>query len=132
MLVKYLDGQTYEWKIKGREVTKDYRPRSELHVLARDIIKERFPTMQVLEEVPIQPYKGKTLYLDFYIPLIRLAIEVHGEQHFKFSSLFHSSTRDFIKQQSNDEDKKNWCEQNGIGLIIFKYDEKDQWADLIK
>lgn len=131
MLVIDLDGSEHEWKMKGKEVRIDTRPHSALHRAAREILKERFPTLVLLEEVPIKVRKKQTLYLDFYLPLRKIAVEVQGEQHFKFSSLYHSSAHDFRKQVRNDNDKAEWCEINGIDLIIFAYNNQDDWESLV-
>lgn len=129
MLVTDLDGVKGQWRPRGKEVTQDKRPRSALHKKARKLLKERFPTLIIVEEPPIKVRHRKTLYFDFYIPLRKTAIEVHGQQHYRFNSLFHSSASDFLKQKQNDEDKAEWCEINGITLIVFKYDE--DWSELL-
>jgi len=132
MLVIDLDGNKSDWKIKGREVVLDHRHTSFLHKSARTILKSRFPTMQILEEVPIKVRKKQTLYLDFYIPLIKLAIEVHGEQHFSINSKYHNSRHDFIRQIQRDNDKMEWCEINGIKLIVLAYNNQKEWEELLK
>lgn len=130
-IVTDLNNQKVKWKVAGKEVYKDLRPRSQLHLVARELIKSRFPTLQVLEEVPIPLRKGKTLYLDFYLPLRKLAVEVHGEQHYKFSSLFHATRADFLGQKRNDRDKEEWCLRNNIELIVLPYDKVEEWQKII-
>lgn len=127
MFVEDLDGNTYQWKMNGREIVVDKRPRSSLHVKAREILKNKFPTMQLLEEVSFKVKPRQTLYLDFFLPLIKVAVEVHGEQHFKFNSMYHSSANDFLQQKKNDRDKSQWCEINGIELVILSYNTVDKW-----
>ena len=127
MQVINLDGVESKWKMGGKEVNNDRRPRSSLHKAAREILKSRFPTFQILEEVSVPIRKGKTLYFDFYLPLRKLAIEVHGEQHYAFNSLFHSSRQDFLRQKSNDRDKAEWCKLNGIELVVFSHDQQGTW-----
>lgn len=131
MLIINLDGNRVKWKVNGKEVIQDNRIRSSLHIAARQLIKDRFPTMQVLEEVSIPLRRGKTLYLDFYIPLRKLAIEVHGEQHYKYSTLFHSSSKDFLDQRVNDRDKELWCRQNNIEYIVLPYNTIDTWSSIL-
>lgn len=131
MKVSTIDGKKYVWKINGEEVVLDRRNRSSLHVEARAILREKFPTLQILEEVSIEVRRGKTLYLDFYIPVRRLAIEVHGEQHFAYSSFFHKSAQDFMQQKKNDGDKAEFCEINGIDLIILPFNQVKEWANLL-
>jgi hypothetical protein len=103
-----------------------------LHLQARELIKECFPTLQILEEVPISPRRAETLYLDFYLPLIKRCIEVHGEQHYKFSRFFHNTPLGFIKHKKRDQDKKEWCELNGIEYTELPFDQIEQWQSRIK
>ena len=131
VLVTNIDGESVKWQIKGKEVRSDNRPRSSLHLGAREILKKRFPTQQILEEVPVPIKRGKTLFLDFYLPLRKIAIEVHGEQHYKRSTLYHSSAQDFLNQKSNDRMKEEWCELNGITHIVLPFDEIDNWGEMI-
>lgn len=131
MLIINLDGNRVKWKVNGKEVIQDNRIRSSLHIAARQLIKDRFPTMQVLEEVSIPLRRGKTLYLDFYIPLRKLAIEVHGEQHYRYSTLFHSCSKDFLDQRINDRDKELWCRQNNIEYIVLPYNTIDTWSSIL-
>jgi hypothetical protein len=124
-----LDGNEMCWKPRGRPDTNTRK--SSLHLKTRSVLKTKFPTIRILEEVTIPIKKGKKQYLDFYIPLKQLAIEVHGEQHFAMSSMFHKTKADFIKQKRNDREKEEWCDINGIRLIIFRYDQEGQWEDLL-
>ena len=59
-----------------------------------------------MEEVPVQLRRGKTVYLDFYINTIKLVIEVHGAQHYKYNTLYHSNAQDFVNQRKRDADKR--------------------------
>ena len=133
MKVRDLEGNITTWKLTGQIVTAtDRRSRSKLHVSARKILYEIFPTMKILEEVPIKPRGSKTQYLDFYINQIKLAVEVHGQQHYKFNTMFHASARDFLNQKKNDADKQEWCWLNGITHIELPYNEDiEQWKKKI-
>jgi len=135
MKVKYLDGEVTNWIIKGDIVSAGEKrsKRSKLHVQAREIIYSLFPTMRILEEVSFSPKRGTTQYFDFYISNIQLVVEVHGQQHYKFNSLFHGSVRDFLMQKKKDNEKKEWCEINGITYIELPYNEKvEEWQKRIE
>jgi len=134
MKVRDLHGNITTWKPVGDIVTADdSRPRSKLHIEARKILYELFPTMRIIEEVPINPRTIKTQYLDFYISNIKLAVEVHGQQHYKFNTMFHASAQDFLNQRKNDVDKRDWCEVNGITLIELPYDKgTEEWKEIIQ
>jgi hypothetical protein len=133
MKVRDLHGNVSTWKPTGDIVTAgDSRRRSKLHVEARKILYELFPTMRILEEVPIKP-RSKTQFLDFFINNIKLAVEVHGQQHYKFNTMYHASAQDFLNQRKNDTDKRDWCETNNITLIELPYDKKvEEWKEIIQ
>lgn len=132
MQVKDLDGHTHHWQLIGNIAHGSIQKKSSLHLEARSIIHEHFPTLQVLEEVPINVRKAETLYLDFYLPLIKTCIEVHGEQHYNFNKFFHNTPLGFMKHKKRDQEKKDWCELNNIVFIELPYDKKDEWVKRIK
>lgn len=128
-----LDGKITDWKITGNVFNHGENvSKSSLHMLCRELLKEVYPTVPILEEVPINPLRGKTLYLDFYIKLLNLAIEVNGEQHYKFTPHFHKTPASFVLYKQNEQMKKDWCTKNGIKLIELPYNEtKDDWRKKI-
>jgi hypothetical protein len=130
MQIKDLDNNIYHWKLTGYTVNgnNDRPSRSELHLRCRKLLKERFPTSQILEEVTINLHRHQIAYLDFYIPLFKICVEVQGEQHFKFIPHFHGSIAGFMKSRRRDEEKREWTEKNGIILIELAYNESiEQW-----
>lgn len=64
------------------------------------------------------------LELDVFLPDRKLAFEYNGEQHYMFSTRFHKSEQDFIDQQKRDVEKRARCREQGIKLIILRYDEE--------
>ena len=133
MKVKDLDYNQYTLNLRNRVVRADEtRPRSTYHLNARTILKQLFPTAQVLEEVPVTLRRGKNISLDFFISQFRIVVEVHGQQHYKFTPMFHTSAQDFIKQKKRDADLKEWCELNNLTYIELRYDEKpEEWINKI-
>jgi hypothetical protein len=132
MLIRDLNGIEHNWNLTGYISKGRLLNKSSLHLKAREIIIETFPTLQVLEEVPAPIRKSETLYLDFYLPLKRLCIEVHGEQHFKFIPFYHNNMLSFLKSQKRDRDKTEWCAINNINQIIFGFDEDSEtWKNKI-
>lgn len=128
MQVKDLDGHYHHWKLIGGIAKGSYTNKSKLHLQARDLLKECFPTLQILEEVPIPLRRSETLILDFYLPLNKKCIEVHGEQHYKFCKFYHKDKMNFLKHKKRDQEKQEWCEANDIEYIELPYDENiDQW-----
>lgn len=133
MKVVDLEGNITDWKLKACSVSEDMRPRSSYHVKARKLIKQIFPTSTLLEEVPIKTEPRQTLYLDFYMPLYQIAIEVHGAQHFKYTTHFHKNKMAYILQLKRDRQKQEWCSLNNIQLTVLKYNEaEDEWTRKLK
>ena len=131
MNVKDLDGNSSIWHLTGNISKGNIENKSSYHLKARSLIKNIYPTMQILEEVPISLRKSETLYLDFYIPLIKTCIEVHGEQHYKFVSHYHNNKLAFLKAQKRDKEKQEWCRINGIYYIELPYNLEEKWANII-
>lgn len=117
MLITTLDNEKVKWNPKGSVRANA----SEGHIQSKSLLLDKWPTVRILEEVPIPVRRGKTLYLDIFCPTLNLAIEFHGEQHFKFTPRFHKGMSDFIQARKNDQDKKDWCELNGINFIELDY-----------
>lgn len=131
MKITGINGKEYVWNLSGYDVKCDStRKRSKYHIRARKILKEIFHSYIILEEVKLPgstpTHRKGVLYLDFYIPQIKLAIEVHGQQHYEYSPFFHKSKADFILSKGKDEDKIEWCRINDIDIIVLKYSHTDE------
>lgn len=109
----------------------DMQKKSSLHIEARKILKSIYPMFIILEEVPAKINNNKTLYIDFYIPNANIAVEVNGEQHYKFSTMYHKSKADLVKAVANDNLKQSWCEKNNVKLITLPYNEQENWRQII-
>lgn len=130
MKVKGLDGKEYTWSLSGHQHTPNQtRPRSELHLTARGLLKEIYPSFPLLEEVCI-PGPDK-MYLDFLIPKLMIAYEIQGRQHFEFVPHFHENKLNFARAQQRDRKKKEWLAVNGIELIELRYNEIEVWRGKI-
>jgi hypothetical protein len=64
---------------------------------------------------------GYNLELDLYNDDLKLAIEVQGDQHYKFTPFFHKNKDAFTMQRYRDEMKKQKCMKEGITLIEIPY-----------
>lgn len=61
---------------------------------------------------------GKPLRYDFYLPEYNCCIEFNGGQHYKPVKYFGGETK-FLKQQANDKIKTEYCNNNGIPLLVL-------------
>ena len=138
MKVLGLNGREYVWNLSKYDVLKnDKRKRSKHHIRARKLLSDIYNSYRILEEVKLPGstalHRRSVLYLDFYIPNIRKAFEVHGRQHYEFTPFFHKSKAEFLKAKARDEDKIDWCILNNIELTVLKYsDNNDEWRTSIK
>ena len=131
MIVKDLDGCNQKWSLTGN-IKNNRQNQSSLHKQAYALLKEIYPTIPILQEVSIPLRRTETLFLDFYIPLLKKAIEVHGEQHYKFVAHYHNNALGFIRHKKRDADKAEWCEINGLEYIELPFNENiDQWKNRI-
>ena len=116
-----LDNNIRQWSLKGYISKSTATNKSSNHVTARRLLHEMFPTSQILEEVSIPLISKEILYLDFYLPLLKRCVEVHGEQHYKFIPFYHTTKLNFLKAKKRDNEKKEWCEQNSISYIELPF-----------
>jgi very-short-patch-repair endonuclease len=79
-------------------------------------LSQQYPYDQIFEEVYVL---GENLYLDFFIPSLKLVVEVNGRQHETFVPHFHGTKRDFILQQQRDRRKAEWCLKNGFEFRVY-------------
>ena len=89
---------------------------SDVQTAARERIKREFGDQIILEEFTIPKSQ---LRLDFYLPNINIAVEVHGRQHYEFVKHFHGTKKKFTEAQHRDDKKQWWCELNEIELIVW-------------
>jgi hypothetical protein len=136
--VKGLNGKEYKISFSNNTILiDDARARSSYHLQARKLLRSIFNSYRILEEVQLPGTKevgySPYLYLDFFLPNLDLAVEVHGEQHYKFIKHFHGTSRGFLESQNRDRRKAEWCELNGIQLIVFNCNDSiEKWREQIE
>lgn len=126
-----LDGNIFKWNLSGYQDQSGLH-KSDLHLQARKLLKEIYPTLILLEEVTVPIKRGCVVYLDFYLPVNKLCVEVHGKQHYEFSTLFHATRADFLNQKKRDREKKQWLELNGISYIELPYNKVKDWENILR
>lgn len=67
---------------------------------------------------------GARLELDFYIEELKVAIEVQGEQHYRYIEFMHGDYAGWLKRQSYDLEKKSICSERNI-LLLEVSEERD-------
>ena len=129
MKVKGTNGEIYTWSL-GQYVGTQNNNASALHERMRDFLEENFPALHILEEVYIPSEK---LYLDFVLPLKKIAVECQGEQHQYFVPFFHGNKTGYQRAKARDMRKQEFCRINGIHLIyVYEDDEEEKWKKIFK
>jgi very-short-patch-repair endonuclease len=107
----------------------DKKCRSKIQKRVKDLLNQYWFADIVFEEMPVI---GTRLTIDFYNANKKIALEVDGNQHYKFNKFFHGNSRqNFLSQLQRDDKKEYFCEINNIKLVrILESDKLDE--DLLK
>lgn len=108
----------------------DDRDRSDLFRKAVSVVKEVYPSDPLCAELYFEGAPTK-LYVDLYLPVRKIAIEVQGEQHFKYVRHMHSNKLKFLEAKRRDAMKKDLLELNSIVLLYFNYNERSEWKKIL-
>lgn len=99
----------------------DEKSRSNIQFQVKQFLKPFWLGHVVYEEFPVY---GSRLKVDIINFTRRIAIEVHGNQHFKFNKFFHNDRRsNWLNSLKRDDDKLVWLEKNGIFVVEILEDE---------
>lgn len=96
----------------------------------RKLIGECYGGFRLCEEEPIPQQDGveSTLFVDFVIHELKLAIEVQGRQHFEYVPHFHKNMQGFEASQRRDAAKAQAVKDCGYTLMCFNGDEVPRLA----
>lgn len=65
--------------------------------------------------------KNGRLRFDVWVPSMRAAFEIQGEQHYKFIKKFYKTQSDFLAAKLRDRQKISFCLANNINLYIIPF-----------
>jgi hypothetical protein len=122
MKFKTLEGKDRTVRnIKKFIIKWDDKSRSKFQFNVKTFLKKYWAADVVFEELTIV---GTRLSLDFYNANKKIAIEVQGQQHFKYTPFFHGNRSNYLKQIKRDYKKIEFCEINNIKFVeIYPTDE---------
>lgn len=112
-----------EYMLRFKKVSNKLK--SSYHQKAYEMIKKLYPLYPVYEETKLCGTKND-LYVDLFIPSLGIAVEVQGQQHYKFIPHFHQNVIGYSKAKGRDQEKALWCEINGVTLIELIYNETEE------
>lgn len=128
MKVIDLDDNIHSWNFSSADRLDSNK--SGLHNKAREVIQKVLPNARFYEEVTIPGFKP-ALYADFFIPSLKIMVEVNGQQHYKFTPRFHKDKMAYFKAVNRDKKKSEFCEKNNICLVVFDYNNQDEWENIL-
>ena len=94
---------------------------SKLFISCMSIIRTIWPDKKYKKEKTfswlINPLTNHPLFIDAYYPTEKIAIEIDGPQHYKFTPLFHGTVENFKEAQFRDKVKDELLKKHGIQVI---------------
>jgi len=114
---KYQPNRQFTPTIPKHEATfhKHFRASSKGERYVLDFIRSRNLQFDREKEYPLLQ-DDKPLRFDFYLPELKLLIEVDGTQHYQ-GSVFHRTREEWMKQIRHDEMKNQYCKEHAINLV---------------
>ena len=110
-----IDERQSKHPLRNREGCK-----SNLQFECGQLLKKHFPFDSILEEL----YIPDGFYLDYFLPLRKMAFEINGRQHDEYVEHFHGSKKGFARAKSRDVNKARWCLINNIDLyVVYSVDD---------
>lgn len=83
------------------------------------MLKELYPGMDIIYEYKL-PNNQR---VDLFIPILGIAVEYDGEQHFNFIDAWHKDLNGFISQKKMDSSKDKILYDMGIKLVRIPYSD---------
>lgn len=111
--VKFPQKYRIDWKKKSR---------SKIQFNAKRFLSKFWKKHVVFEEFPVA---GTRLTFDFFNATEKVAIEVQGQQHTKYTPFFHGKYKiNYIDQLKRDKQKLDFCKMNDIKLVEIYYNDE--------
>lgn len=112
-----------DFLIKYEKKQLKYNGKKKGENMCRKIFEDIFavPFNSIRPDFLKNPITKRNLELDGYNSTLNLAFERNGEQHYKYTPMFHRKEGDLQMQQERDIMKKELCEKNKIILITIPY-----------
>jgi hypothetical protein len=136
MQILGLDLKTHKFNPTKDKERRYQGGKSQYHTRAKELLSSIFANDVLLEEVTLPgskvPPSNKPLMVDFFIERVQIGFEIHGQQHYEFSSHFYKSKADFFLAKKRDRCKQEWFDNNDFLLITLSYKDVEIWEDQIQ
>lgn len=130
MKFKTLNGSTRSIKnLKKYLIDWDAKSKSKIQFNVKKFLEPFWVNHIVFEEFLIA---GTRMTLDFYNANKKVAVEVQGQQHTKYTPFFHGGYKNnYLSQLDRDHKKYEFCKINDISLVEVYYNDEIS-VDLFK
>lgn len=86
------------------------------------LLQKAFPSYRINQEHYVL-YQNTRLLFDFYLPELKVLIEVQGEQHFTFNSFHYYSKNNLTDQILRDKLKTQWVDELELKLLVLNEED---------
>lgn len=76
------------------------------------------------------PKTNRPLKIDLFFPKLDLAVEIDGEQHYKYIPCFHRSKQEFLYNSERDKQKDKLLAEHNIKVIRIRAENKVSLKDI--
>ncbi len=98
------------------------KSKSKIQYKTKKFLKKFWSDSVVFEEFPVV---GTRLSIDFFNASKKIAIEVQGQQHVRYTPFFHGNHKsNYIDQLKRDKEKLDFCKINDIKLVEVYYNDE--------
>ena len=94
-----------------------------------DLLKEIYPIYDIIYEYDIGELGQR---IDMFIPVLGIAIEYQGRQHYNFSKFYHKDELAWNKSISYDKRKKEYLINKGVKFVEIPYNTKIKTSEKLK
>jgi hypothetical protein len=94
---------------------------SKLQQFIYNLTVEAYSPYQVIYEYGIGHLQQR---IDIFIPILGIAIEIHGEQHYNYTPFFHKDEVAWNYSVMLDTKKSNYLKEHGVKLIEIPFNSK--------
>ena len=116
-----INGKLVNKNVSKHRIDWNGKSASKLQFNVKQFFKDYWKHHIVYEEFPVY---GTRLRVDLINFTKKIAVEVHGQQHFNFNKFFHNNSRaKYLQSIKRDWEKAEWLELNKIKLV--EIEEKD-------
>jgi len=119
--LKNIYGSYVNKNVEKYRIDWEEKSRSQAQFRTKDFLKQYWQNDIVYEEFPVY---GSRMKVDIVNMTRKIAIEVQGDQHYKFNKHFHSNSRlKYLASLKRDVKKLEWLESNGF--VVAEVTEKE-------